>query len=95
VALEVLTNELLGHLQRPALEALRTAGTKIPLAARFALVANELSPETAASDIATFRRLKTARDDFAHGRRRLGDQDPPVDAIRELLPRYLTAASRG
>jgi hypothetical protein len=88
IALEVLTNELLSHLQRPALEALRKAGTQIPLAARFALVANELSPDTAISDIEIFAELRRARNDLAHGNRRLGDQDPPSEAIRALLPRY-------
>lgn len=92
IALEALTNELLKRLNRPAFEALRKATdpTRIALAARFALVANELSPATAIDDIETFQTMHRARNDLAHGKKRLKDKDPPAEAMRELLPRYLT-----
>ncbi len=94
IALEALTNELLKRLSRPTFEILREAidPTRIPVLARFALVANELSPASAVADIATFRDLYKARNHLAHGRKRLDDKAPPSEAMREMLPRYLTIA---
>jgi hypothetical protein len=93
ICLEALVDEALKHLERPALEALRKAkASRLPISARFALVASELSPKTAMSDIEAFEKLNQARNDIAHGKQRLSDKDPPVEAMRELLPRYVTLA---
>jgi hypothetical protein len=94
IALEALTNELLKRLDRSTFEVLRKAAdpTRVAVAARFALVANELSPASALADIATFRKLYQARNDLAHGNQRLDNKSPPAEAMRELLPRYLTLA---
>jgi hypothetical protein len=94
IALEALTNELLKRLNRTTFEVLREATdpTRIAVAARFALVASELSPASALADIATVRKLYQARNDLAHGNQRLDNKAPPAEAMRELLPRYLTLA---
>jgi hypothetical protein len=95
ISLEVLTNELLRRLDRPTFVALREAvdpTRRVALPGRFALVANELSPETAHADIDVFEKLYRARNDIAHGGRRLREKDPPSEDMRALLPRYLTLA---
>ena len=39
-----------------------------------------------------FDKLHRARNDIAHGSRRLREKDPPSEDMRALLPRYLTLA---
>jgi hypothetical protein len=48
--------------RRPAVEALHKSKTRIPLLARFALVAQELSPTTAINDIETFERMNESEE---------------------------------
>jgi hypothetical protein len=75
----------------PAMDALVWGKERMPLQAKFALVALALSPATAADDVVTFGRIKKARDDLSHGQ----VDDPEVFPQQEaasLLERYLAAA---
>lgn len=64
---------------------------RLTLKQKFAIVALTLSPATAKTDVATFARVKAARDKVAHGELRDVTQ-LPLDAVRELLAKYLDAA---
>lgn len=64
---------------------------RMPLTARFAIVASRLSPQTAAADTAEFRRLKQARDDVSHGSV-TNTAALPIDDVEVLAGRYLGLA---
>jgi hypothetical protein len=65
--------------------------SRAPLRARFALVAIELYPETAADDTRRFAEAKTARDELAHGSLQ-SEAQLPIGMIEELFKRYLDGA---
>ena len=64
---------------------------RMPLQARFALVAAELFPDSAADDVARFRTAKKARDRLSHGSLRSEDELPRA-VTQELLETYLTGS---
>jgi hypothetical protein len=63
---------------------------KYGLADRFALIASELSPDTADEDLKSFQKAKEARDELSHGQE-VEDSKLPVEAARLLVKRYLIA----
>ena len=63
--------------------------SKYNLVQKFALVAAELSPDTAEADVATFKRLKGQRDEVHSAD--LGGRQLPLDDLRQLLRRYWAA----
>jgi hypothetical protein len=65
--------------------------SRMPLKAKFALVASALFPESATEDTETFGQLKRARDDVAHGTLR-NEDDLPVSACETLFEKYLGGA---
>ena len=64
---------------------------RAPLAARFALVAIALFPETSSDDASRFRELKKARDRLSHGSLR-EEGELPVPLATELLEKYLSGS---
>lgn len=73
------------------LDALAWSSDRAPLAARFAIVAVALFPESASDDTARFREIKIARDRLSHGSLR-EESDLPVSAAMGLLAKYLDGA---
>ncbi|MDP9354961.1 MAG: hypothetical protein M3Q71_09700 [Chloroflexota bacterium] len=66
--------------------------SRIPITAKFALVALSLSPRTASADVETFAKVKQARDDLAHGGLDK-EQELPRTECCSLLARYLALAA--
>jgi hypothetical protein len=68
---------------------------KYRLVDKFSLVASILNPESSEQDIETFKRIKKARDQLAHGQSER-ESDLPIDEAVNLLKWYLRsyAASR-
>lgn len=66
--------------------------SRIPITAKFALIALSLSADTASADVQTFAKLKQARDDLAHGGLER-EEDLPRSECRLLLARYLALAA--
>ena len=64
---------------------------RMPLTARFAIVAATLSPETSEQDVEIFARVKAARDRLSHGQVFDEDELPAADA-ESLLQRYTDLA---
>jgi hypothetical protein len=64
---------------------------RVPLMKKFAIVALSLTPSTAATDIAAFKRLKEVRDNLAHGVL-TNEHQLPVSESRILLDRYVRLA---
>ena len=72
-------------------EAMLWEPKRMPLAARFAIAASYLSPDTVEADVLEFRRLKQVRDAMSHGS--VADTDAlPTAAVEELAGRYLRLA---
>ena len=65
--------------------------SRMPLKAKFALVAAVLFPESALDDTETFGRLKNTRDDVSHGTVRNQDE-LPVGECETLFEKYLGGA---
>jgi hypothetical protein len=55
---------------------------------KFALIATELSPETADDDLEVFQKSKDMRDDVMHGKE-FDDNSLPVEDVRRLTKTYL------
>jgi hypothetical protein len=64
---------------------------RMPLKAKFALVASILFPESAREDTETFGELKDARDGVAHGTVR-SESELPTSACETLFEKYLAGA---
>ena len=107
LALEILVHKAAQKYRRQALERLATqasqslaavtaiAGSeeRASLVERFAIVALELSPDTADEDLPKFKRAKESRDGVSHGR----IDDPgalPIADARDLTRRYIDLALR-
>jgi hypothetical protein len=73
------------------LDELVWEASRMPLKAKFALVASVLFPGAAIEDTDTFGVLKKARDDMAHGALRSEDE-LPVSAAETLFEKYLGGA---
>jgi hypothetical protein len=64
---------------------------RMPLKAKFAVVASILFPESASEDTKTFGELKDARDGVAHGTVRR-ESELPNSACETLFEKYLAGA---
>lgn len=76
-----------------AIENLIWEHQRMPLSSRFSIMALAFYPDLADEDTSTFRRLKQARDNLAHGDPQTID-DLPVNEVRRLLERYIHAAAK-
>ncbi|HEV7746395.1 MAG TPA: hypothetical protein VGO56_15470 [Pyrinomonadaceae bacterium] len=63
---------------------------RLPLVAKFCIVALGLSPDTAGDDILGFKKAKEARDRFSHGDI-TDESELPLHSVKELSTRYLKA----
>jgi hypothetical protein len=63
------------------------------LVSKFSIVALGLSPETAEADVSSFKRIKTERDNLAHGDLR-NERELSLHVLRDLCSRYFEALFR-
>lgn len=103
-ALEIFVNKTFGPHEQRVFEALAGEGAsarqryakrirdvmknRYGLGDKFALIAAELSPETADDDVQEFQMVKDVRDEVMHGKE-LDDNRLPVDSVRRLVRTYL------
>jgi hypothetical protein len=73
------------------LDELAWAEDRTPLKARFALVAVDLFPSSAATELDLFRAVNKARGSLAHGGVRSADQ-LPISAVQQLLEKFIGGA---
>lgn len=69
------------------------AKERLPVTAKFTILALKLFPESATDDVESFKTCKEARDALSHGS--LTDTERlPTNRVRSLLERYIAAAVR-